>query len=205
MKVLVVSFIGVLIAGSAFASPERYDGHWWLQLSKDQQQEFISGADDCVRYDLKRPEVFHGSYSGWSGAITVWYQSHPAALADKVMFVSHRALSPEAGWKPVRGEAYPEKHGYFDSSYYWQADRNRAFFVEGYLDCRVSYFHDVLRHPVDDYVQQLDDWFGYDSQSNVSPVRRAYQKKHEGQKIGTVLDRILRSERNVSAADIPKQ
>lgn len=195
-KLLLLAVVGSLsiALGPHATTPARakvrYDGHWWLSISKDEQSGFLNGYFDCYTYEYKGPAKFTRTPPDLARAlVTRFYERNPSHLSDPVgrVFYSFRDLpgekSPATGGQPITG-----RHGYYRGLYWGELYEGNTSgqlgFVEGYLNCHAVLNYNkggIFSKPPSDYVALINRWYG------IIPHNESYLLKRESLPIADVL------------------
>lgn len=177
--------IGLLLSSlsniGADISP-KYDGSWWLSLSKQEQLGFVEGYTACYQQLVDLNGKFTESSLAYVPRVTDYVQKHSSASAESVDSVLSKIASPPYANSlkdGPQGERWKEKWGYFDGDYWRQTPQSaRVGFIEGFLECYANRTH----HPDGSfskskiaYVSAISEWYGVktDDDSIIRPDREA--------------------------------
>lgn len=186
--------LGLFAAASARTAP-RYDGHWWLSVSEDEQSGFLNGYADCYIYEYKGPAKFTINPPDIArGLVTKFYRHNASRLADPVASALH-GLRDRPGQKSAASDGQPirGRHGFYRGLYWgelYDGDTSgsrtsgKLGYVQGYLDCHARLNHNkggVFSKPPSDYVKFINRWYG------LIPHNETYLLKRESVPIADVL------------------
>ena len=194
MKRFLICVFSILCAASFAIAQNQYtkhDGDWWLKLTEAQKDEFVAGLADCYTSHVGGDHRFEIPSKIAAERITTFYGNHPKHYQTRVVFVLDRLSQEGALLWPTpqpRGEVFGEKHSYFDREY-WEEMNNagRVAYVDGYLECRVTYTRAVVPLPNEFYVEKISERVGLTGDRS----HRAVPSGTPG-KIGDIIDELLR-------------
>jgi hypothetical protein len=175
----------LLVAGAPLArTAERYDGSWWISVSKSEQLGFVSGYVDCNDTELRGVD-FLGSFVGFRQQVSDYYERNPTTRDIPVgdILVRIVAGSGKTAEKAEHSAKTQSPHGtaeitpqpgFFNGEYWMQTDGEEHLgYIEGYLWChqhrptqRKGRF---LKSPAK-YRDMVTDWYFDDSEGHSTDI-----------------------------------
>ena len=199
------------------ATSEAFTFEQWRQLDPTQQSSFIYGAEDC-RYTWA-PERFPGSNLEISKAFQDRLDSHVKSgrypqtmdmldvLDDLDRLHVHVTVKPDFDAEPLQYQPHGQNWGV----YWTDLGTSSRQYIEGYLACRMRYFHVMPKRSVNQYRHLIDDWFGqpnpdypYDKRGKLIRIRDVSSPRAFAP-VGDVLDRILAADDTAAKTLRPAQ
>jgi len=175
MAVTTLAFLYFLpIANAVVKYKYSPDGMWWLSISKNEQDGFVKGYLDCYIYELKGLDKYEGRpFNSYGKLIVDFYQNNSQEKNRPVAEIMHMLRDKSGESKSLYGEEAKGAHGYFDGLYWsqmWalQGKDEQVGFVEGYITCHELRYKKnqlTLSKSPFDYVNLIDQWYGFDKKS----------------------------------------
>lgn len=170
--------LSLLLALSSYCAtgqqkPETtYNGHWWLEITQQEQSGFLNGYFDCYAYEHKGPARFTNHPPAIArDLVTKFYKENPSRLNDLVSNV-FLGLRDRPGKRAVDkyGEPIKGRHGFYHGLYWMQISDypgpqlEQRGFVEGYLACHARLDNNkggTFSKPAAEYVRLITQWYGF--------------------------------------------
>ena len=160
-----------------------YNGHWWLEMTQQEQSGFLNGYFDCYAYEYKGPARFTNHPPAIArDLVTKFYKENPLRLNELVSNVFLRLRdSPGNLIDDMNGEPIKGRHGYYDGLYWMQISADagpqleQIGFVEGYLTCHALLDHNwggAFSKAAAEYVRLITQWYGFNRDTDAVNARR---------------------------------
>lgn len=167
IKILFFFVFTLLVSQKLFADSARFDGAWWLSVSKSQRISFLDGYFDCLVNDvvdnIPKPDCPTPTIEG---GITAYYKTHQSELGVEVIAIYFSLCGPGSDQKSApNGEVYSGKHGFFSGDYWQQLENDeRLGFIQGYTECQKKYNKPIASFTQSQiwYSTQISQWYGVD-------------------------------------------
>lgn len=140
IRPIAITVATLLVASLAIQSNAqetgKYNGRWWLSISKKKRTSFLNGYLDCYAFEASGSDRF-GAISRHAQQITALYETNPQTLEVSVADVFHKFKLKDDDPEPMSGgESWNEPHWYYDGEFWREiGSLGRTAFVEGYMYC----------------------------------------------------------------------